>query len=150
MRQRAVSVKGVRTCAEAASACCSCCCSCFLRSWTWCSSEQGASAAGWAGAEATRMGELSRREGPSDTCRTRPGGETCGYLPLSRQQLQLESTLFLCLLLARLQLSDNDLDLQTGVLNTFSAFNHKHIWWILAPHFFLLLLVCLPFILFSK
>lgn len=60
-----------RTCAEAASACCSCCCSCFLRSWSWCSSEEEASAAGRASVEVTRMGELSRREGPSDTCGTR-------------------------------------------------------------------------------
>lgn len=54
----------VFACAEAASACCSCCCSCFWRSWTWCSAEQEASAPG---AEAPRVGELSRRGGSLHT-----------------------------------------------------------------------------------
>ena len=55
------------TCAEAANACCSCCCSCFWRRWTWWSAEQGASAADRPDTEAPRMGELSRREGSSDS-----------------------------------------------------------------------------------
>lgn len=129
------------TCAEAASACCSCCCSCFLRSWSWCSSEEEASAAGRAGVEVTRMGELSRREGPSDTCGTRSGGETCSNI-----LLLLARTRYLCRQLSRLQLSNHDLDVITAVQNTFWPIMENSV------NGFQLLIspLYLPFILYSS